>query len=90
MTVFGASLSPYTQAVKYILDRNMIPYRDIHMMSGEEVHQELKHTIAKLCGKDSLPAVFVGYNYLGGLDELKELHEHGDLESLMKEIRKLA
>ena len=41
----------------------------------------------KVCGTDSMPAIFVGHDYLGGLEELKELQTKGELAPLMKEAK---
>ena len=65
VTVFGSYLSPYTHAAKYILDRNKIPFREVNPDADDS---DMRAALLKVCGTDSMPLVFVGHDYLGGLD----------------------
>ncbi|RDX89738.1 hypothetical protein CR513_28498, partial [Mucuna pruriens] len=57
--------------------------RDVSMHSGfkEELKELLGHGYGK--GGLGLPRVFVGRNYIGGAEEIKQLHEEGKLEKLL-------
>jgi glutaredoxin len=79
VTVLGAGHCPYTYAARYILDRALIPYRDVHLLTEDAqdvasaVRGIAKETRYDVIEDHLLPAVFVGYRYLGGLEELKSL-----------------
>ncbi|KAL5152974.1 Uncharacterized protein HKD37_19G052598 [Glycine soja] len=57
--------------------------RDVSMHSGfkEELKELLGHGYGK--GGLGLPRVFVGRNYIGGAEEIQQLHEEGKLEKLL-------
>lgn len=50
---------------------------------------ELERAVQAISAEeDTLPAVFIGRCYLGGLPKLQALMETGELESLRDEIRR--
>ncbi|KAK7316361.1 hypothetical protein VNO77_35342 [Canavalia gladiata] len=54
--------------------------RDVSMHSGFK--EELKELLGHGYGKGTLPKVFVGRTYIGGAEEVQQLHEEGKLEKL--------
>jgi len=57
--------------------------RDVSMHSGfkEELKELLGHGYGK--GGLGLPRVFIGRNYIGGAEDIQQLHEDGKLEKLL-------
>ncbi|KAL2335523.1 hypothetical protein Fmac_016736 [Flemingia macrophylla] len=55
--------------------------RDVSMHSGFK--EELKELLGHGYGKGGLPKVFVGRNYIGGAEDIQQLHEDGRLEKLL-------
>jgi hypothetical protein len=56
------------------LNNSQIPF--FELLEDEETSTDSKefiHIISKICGINKLPAIFAGYKYLGGLEELKDL-----------------
>ncbi|XP_019160104.1 PREDICTED: uncharacterized protein At3g28850-like [Ipomoea nil] len=56
--------------------------RDVSMHSGFK--DELKELLGESYGGGGLPRVFVGKNYIGGADEIWQMHEDGQLEKLVE------
>lgn len=94
VTVFGSQLSYYTQMVKYLLDRARVPYREVNLDADEDgsMHKELRTALKSVLQEKivdtSMPAVFAGYDYLGSLEELRELDANGALKELKLDFRK--
>ncbi|TKY50279.1 electron carrier [Spatholobus suberectus] len=63
--------------------------RDVSMHSGfkEELKELLGHGYGK--GGLGLPRVFVGRNYIGGAEDIQQLHEDGKLEKLLQCCEKI-
>ncbi|XP_050381508.1 uncharacterized protein At5g39865 [Argentina anserina] len=61
--------------------------RDVSMHSGFK--EELKDLVRDGCSGVSLPKVFVGEKYIGGAEEIRQMHEDGKLEKLLESCEKL-
>jgi len=63
--------------------------RDVSMHSGfkEELKELLGHGYGM--GGLGLPRVFIGRNYIGGAEEIQQLHEDGKLEKLLDRCEKI-
>ncbi|XP_019157108.1 PREDICTED: uncharacterized protein At3g28850-like [Ipomoea nil] len=59
-----------------------IDERDVSMHSGFK--EELKELLGDTYGGACLPRVFVGKNFLGGADEIRRMHEDGQLEKAVE------
>lgn len=60
-----------------------IDERDVSMHSGFK--DELKELLGYKFSKSPLPRVFLGENYIGGADEIRQMHEEGRLERMLLE-----
>ncbi|PSR87662.1 Thioredoxin-like fold protein [Actinidia chinensis var. chinensis] len=56
--------------------------RDVSMHSGFK--EELKELLGDRFNGSGLPRVFVGKKYIGGAEEIRKLHEEGQLEGLLE------
>ncbi|CAI0388551.1 unnamed protein product [Linum tenue] len=56
--------------------------RDVSMHSGFK--EELKQLLGGCGGGFSLPRVFIGKKYIGGAEEVRRLHEEGQLEKAVE------
>ncbi|CAJ1828853.1 unnamed protein product [Sphenostylis stenocarpa] len=61
--------------------------RDVSMHSGFK--EELRELLGDGYGGLGLPRVFVGNNYIGGVEEIQRLHEDGKLEKLLGGCEKI-
>ncbi|CAI8591800.1 unnamed protein product [Vicia faba] len=59
-----------------------IDERDVSMHLGFK--EELRELLGDLYGGGRLPRVFVGGNYIGGVEEIEKMHEDGKLEKLLE------
>ncbi|XP_027359465.1 uncharacterized protein At5g39865-like [Abrus precatorius] len=55
--------------------------RDVSMHSGFK--EELKELLGHGYGNGALPRVFLGRTYIGGAEDIQQLHEEGKLEKLL-------
>lgn len=56
--------------------------RDVSMHSGFK--DELKELLGDGFGRGGLPRVFVGKKYIGGADDIRQMHEEGQLEKAVE------
>ncbi|XP_022993623.1 uncharacterized protein At3g28850-like [Cucurbita maxima] len=61
--------------------------RDVSMDSGFK--QELKELLGEGFNGGRLPRVFVGETYIGGAEEIRRLHEDGELEKVLEGCEKV-
>lgn len=61
--------------------------RDVSMHSGFK--EELKELVKEGFSGVSLPKVFVGDKYIGGAEEIRQMHEDGKLEKLLESCENL-
>jgi len=61
--------------------------RDVSMDSGFK--QELKELLGEGFNGGRLPRVFVGETYIGGAEEIRRLHEDGELEKVLEGCEKM-
>lgn len=61
---------PFCHKAKALLDREKIQYDEIVIDGNEEARQKLK----KKTGSGSVPQIFVDDVFIGGCDELHQLH----------------
>lgn len=61
--------------------------RDVSMHSGFK--EELKELLGDRFNRGGLPRVFIGNNYIGGVEEIGRLHEDGHLEKLLDSCEKI-
>ncbi|XP_073311119.1 uncharacterized protein At5g39865-like [Primulina huaijiensis] len=59
-----------------------IDERDVSMDSGFK--EELKELLGDRYGGCGLPRIFIGTNYIGGVEEIRQLHEEGKLEKILE------
>nr|GLL26615.1 uncharacterized protein At3g28850-like [Ipomoea trifida] len=59
-----------------------IDERDVSMHSGFK--EELKELLGDSYGGACLPRVFVGKSFIGGADEIRRMHEDGQLEKVLE------
>ncbi|KAL5739035.1 hypothetical protein ACOSQ2_028215 [Xanthoceras sorbifolium] len=59
-----------------------IDERDVSMHSGFK--EELRELLGDGFNKGGLPKVFVGKNYIGGAEDIRRMHEEGQLEKVVE------
>ena len=75
LTIFGGPEAHLeSEATRSFLRDANIPYFEVQEIEVPEYSQpEFRSVITELCGIKKLPAIFFGYKYVGGLEEIKEL-----------------
>ena len=74
--LFGKQGCAYSAAAKELLTRAGIQHEDIDLTHDDQLRERL----AEMTGRATTPQIFIGEEYIGGYDELKLLHDAGQLE----------
>ena len=75
VTLFGITPeeNPELAQIQNLLNSHQVNYRLINILEGSMVDIDFKNTLNQMCGINTIPAIFVGFKYIGGIDELKML-----------------
>lgn len=75
-TIFYKKNCNYCLRAKLLLEKLGIPFQEINLEENPDIHDE----IIKKTGKTSVPQIWINENYIGGYDDLYQLHQEGNLE----------
>ena len=89
MTIFGITPEESIEInqIEELLNLQNVNCRLINIQEDTFADFDIRNTFNKMCGFKHIPAIFVGLNYLGGIDDLKNIENKGLLEDIMKEIK---
>lgn len=75
LTIFGGPDAHLESEATRVFFRDAnIPYFEVNEIEVPDFSQpEFRSVITQVCGIGKLPAIFFGYKYVGGLEEIKEL-----------------
>jgi glutaredoxin-related protein len=82
VVVVGMKGNPFPRKARALLDGAGIAYRYLEYGSYFS-HWRLRSAIKMWCGWPTLPMVFVKGVLVGGYDDLKKLHDSGELARLL-------
>jgi monothiol glutaredoxin len=63
-----------------ILQSYNIPIRDFNILSSEELRQGIK----EFTNWPTIPQIFINGEFVGGCDIITEMHENGELATMLK------
>ncbi len=63
-----------------ILQSYNVPIKDFNVLSNEELRQGIK----EFTNWPTLPQIFINGQFIGGCDIITEMHENGELATLLK------
>ena len=81
VTVYMGPMCGYCDAVKRLLNKKNIPYKEINIALEDDKMNEM---IKKSNGKRTIPQIFIEDFHVGGYDELRALENKGELNKLIK------
>ncbi len=79
--------NPELAQIKQLFDTHQANCRLINIEEGTLADVDFRDTITQMCGFNQIPAIFIGYKYLGGIEELKAIESRGLLEDLIKDVK---
>ena len=80
VTIYTTVSCPYCVQAKRLLTHKGIAYREIDITADPE----LRRTMIQASGRRTVPQIFIGELSIGGFDELYELDQSGELDTLLK------
>ncbi len=63
-----------------ILQSYNVPIKDYNVLASEEIRQGIK----EMTNWPTIPQIFVNGEFIGGCDIVTEMHENGELATLLK------
>lgn len=79
--IYSSAYCWYCNRAKKILSQRGLPFREIRIDLVEE--ERLK--LLDMCGRMTVPQIFVGETHVGGCDDLEDLIGKGELDDLLSE-----
>jgi len=80
ITVYMGLMCSYCDAVKRLLNKKNIPYKEINIALEEGKMEEM---LKKSNGMKTIPQIFIEDHHIGGYDELRALENKGELDKLI-------
>lgn len=77
--VYGSPICSYCSAAKIILEKKGLDYNDVVVSTDPAALAEMQ----RRSGHDSVPQIFINDRPIGGFDELYELEQNGQLDTLL-------
>ncbi len=70
----------YCAAARSLLNEKKATYEEIDVTVNKTLRREMKDR----SGKNTVPQIFIGDQYIGGYDDLSELNRDGKLDDLLQ------
>jgi glutaredoxin 3 len=77
VTIYSTGYCPYCTHAKALFDSLNIPYEEIKVDTDPEMRQHME----QISKRRTVPQIFIGERHVGGFDDLKALHERGELHA---------
>ena len=71
---------PYCVQAKRLLTHKGVPYEEIDVTADPALRQAM----IQASGRRTVPQIFIGEQSIGGFDELYELEQRGELDTLLQ------
>jgi len=79
VTIYTKNVCPYCDRAKNLFKSLGVPYEEINL----EEQPELKMELSRKYNWRTVPMILVGERFLGGFDDVNELHRAGGLRPLL-------
>jgi len=79
--IYSKDYCPYCMRAKMLLESRKLKYEEIDITTDTDLQAEM---IKKAEGQKTVPQIFIGDIHVGGFDDLKEKHDSGELDKILK------
>ncbi len=79
VTLYTTKVCPYCIRALRMLSKKDVTYRNIDVNKNRELYEKIKEET----GSDTVPQIFIGEEFIGGYDEMKQLDKEGKLDSML-------
>ena len=73
--IYSTATCPYCIRAKQLLESQGISYQEIRVDLDKAAREEME----QLSQRRTVPQIFIGNQHVGGFDDLKALHDKGEL-----------
>ena len=80
ITMYTQAFCGYCAAARSLLNEKKAAYKEIDVTLNKTLRREMKDR----SGRNTVPQIFVGDQYIGGYDDLSELDRDGKLDELLQ------
>ncbi|KAK9372307.1 thioredoxin-like protein [Lipomyces chichibuensis] len=84
VVVFSKSWCPYCRQAKQTLDNEDVEHTDLEL-DQIDVGDAIQSAIYELTSQRTVPAIFIGGNFVGGNSDLQALKRNGQLKALLQQ-----
>lgn len=78
ITIYTFNTCPYCKRAKRLMDNKGVEYEEIEISNDREKLEELK----KKTNSGTVPQIFVDDKFIGGCDDIVELHKKGEFDEV--------
>ncbi|HSC75960.1 MAG TPA: glutaredoxin 3 [Pseudomonadales bacterium] len=79
VTIYSSDWCPYCMRAKALLRKKEVVFEEI-VVDGRA---DLRAEMTALCGRTSVPQIWINGEHIGGCDDLYALEKAGELDSLL-------
>ena len=80
IVMYTQAFCGYCAAARSLLNKKKAAYEEIDVTLDKTLRREMKDR----SGKNTVPQIFIGDQYIGGYDDLSELNRDGKLDDLLQ------
>jgi glutaredoxin 3 len=77
--IYSTRFCPYCLAAKNLLGKKGVTFTEIDVTGKRALRQEM----AELCGRRTVPQIWIGEQHIGGYDDLADIEYSGELDVLL-------
>ncbi len=77
--LYSTRFCPYCIRAKQLLDAKGVDYED----TGVDGRPDLRQQMIAESGRHTVPQIWIGERHVGGFDDLWQLEQRGELDSLL-------
>ena len=77
--MYSSAFCGYCAAAKRLLRKKGVSFDEIDVL----FHRKRRQEMIALCGRQTVPQIFIGGNHIGGFDDLQALETRGELDAIV-------
>lgn len=81
ITLYSTDYCSYCRAAKQLLEARGLAFMEIDLTHDDDLRRNIS---AKAGNYRTVPMIFIGEQFIGGYDQLRELDQSGELAKLVK------
>jgi len=82
VTIYTTMTCPYCHLAKQLLRGKGVAFEEIDVAGNSKLREEMSR---KAGGRSSVPQIWIGDRHVGGCDDLYDLDDAGELDSLLRQ-----